>query len=302
MKRYFCAIIVLLWSCDLIHAQSTPQFDFNSEYDYSHAFRNSDGDFDDYLNIQLMLIFKSDLNNKEKLKLYHRLYEIEHTSTISYQTVDDNPLKFHTPSDTLFLNATVDFGTILESNNKQREGFKMRFKSPVTKIDPALFAETVSYIKLPFTGNLEYKPSRSTCVTYLVAIEGKDVIDNDIITNYGRSLVDTNGTLVVAAVADLSSYSIPKQVKAIGDGALRGCVLEEIVIPQNVTSIGEAAFELCAKLKTVTIFSEIPIEIKDSSFETGKESDYVIYVPKQCYKDYRKKYPLLKKRFKAIRE
>ncbi|WP_457848591.1 leucine-rich repeat domain-containing protein, partial [Staphylococcus aureus] len=39
----------------------------------------------------------------------------------------------------------------------------------------------------------------------------------------------------------------------IGDGALTGSTIEEIVIPASVTSIGRGAFAACTRLKTIAI-------------------------------------------------
>lgn len=293
MRKNICVIIVVLLGSFTINAQVAPQFSFNAKNDYS-ILTGKNGDCDEYLNSLILLFLTPEMNNN-KLKLYHRLYEIEHTSVICYRTVDKALLNFHTTVDTLFQGIPVYFGAVLENNRKSGKEMELWFHSPVKRIDPTIFAPNVSYIKLPASKGLEYSPSRTSCVTNLAVIEGRDVVD-------GHALVDSKGTLIVAAVAGLSSYTIPTQVRVVGDGAFRGCKLKKVVIPENVVSIGMSAFELCDSLECVTILSDVPIEIKESAFRTDKEAEYVIYVPEVCYKTYRKMYPELKKKFKKIKD
>ena len=292
MKKYFISVL-LVFGLTGAKAQISPQYDFNSEYDFSWLFYSEDGDYVVYWNITFTLFLNNDLNNKEKLKLYHRLYEIERTSIIGYQTVDGTPLNLHSERDTMHLGRPVDFGATLVENDKSGNIIKMFFSSPVTRIDPIIFDSSVTYIKLPSSRNLHYDKSPAVNVANLAGMEGKDVIDN-------RALVNSNKELIVAAVAGLSTYSVPDNVAIIGEGAFRGCTLKTIVLPESVTRIDDVAFEHCANLDTIYILSPEPIQISSTAFDSDKKHKYKIYVPEQCYKAYRKMYPELKKRFEEI--
>ena len=293
MKKYIVVTMLILSLCVVGHTQITPQFSFHAQSDNGSLLsKYKDNDYMTHLASQLLLLFGVD-SNKEKVQLLHRMYEIEHTSLIHYMTNDGNPLDLKTDSDTLAEKIEVDFGAILEANSKSNEEFRLWFSSPVTKIDPVLFASSVTYIKLPDTDQLEYGTSITSCATNLACIKGKDVIDE-------RSLVDANGRLIVAAVAGLTAFTIPQKVVTIGRGAFRGSLIKDIVLPENVERIEEAAFELCENLESVTILASNPIEISESAFDNSKSFKYKIFVPNQCYKTYRKMYPTLKRRFKKI--
>ena len=295
MKKRILFTMLILSLCVVGQSQTNPQFEFYNQTDYTSLLSSIEGnDYMTYFAIQLVLFFEEN-NNKDKVQLVHRLYEIEHTSIIQYTTDDGESLNFKTDSDTLSKNTEVDFGTTLEANTSDFWGAKkLWFASPVTKIDPAIFAQNVSYIKFPSSSGLKYESSPSMCVTNLSHLDGLDVINN-------RLLVDKDGTLIAAAVAGLKDFTIPNQISRIGEGAFRGCTLKSITIPENVESIGDGAFEICSEMESITILSPNLIHIGNSSFETGKEYKYKIYVPKQCYKAYRQQHPSLKRRFKKIK-
>ena len=59
--------------------------------------------------------------------------------------------------------------------------------------------------------------------------------------------------LTVAMAAPGKTYTVPKNVKVIGENALILCGFEEVIIPEGVTELKNAVFEGCAKLKTVNI-------------------------------------------------
>lgn len=273
-------------------SQSHPQYSFNSDGDYASLFSDSDSDYSEYWSIKLLLIL-SDINNKEKVQLYHRLYEIEHTSLILYRTLDGDTLEFHPLPDPTGRERSLDFGAAIANNTEGSIDYthKLWFTAPVTKIDPALFLEEVTYIKFPDTQGLQYKSSPFINVRNLKQMEGKDVVNDQV-------LISADSTLIAAAVAGLDAFTIPENVKAIGAGAFRGCTLKTITVSANVKSIGASAFDQCEKLESVTILSKEPIQIDESAFNTNKELKYKIYVPKECYKAYRKANPNIKKRFK----
>jgi hypothetical protein len=61
-------------------------------------------------------------------------------------------------------------------------------------------------------------------------------------------------TLIQYPEGKVGSYSIPNNVTSIGDGAFEGCTgLTSVTIPNSVTSIGNIAFDGCSSLTNVTI-------------------------------------------------
>ena len=293
MKKHLIILLLSTLLSVMGYSQTNPQFEFNAQANnISLLSHYEDDDYMTYLVSQLLLLLG--VNNKETVELLYRMYEIEHTSLIQYMTTTNEPLNLKTDSDTLLEKIEVDFGANLRSNSESDGAFKLWFASPVTKIDAALFATNVTYIKLPSIKELEYESSPSICVENLSFLEGLDVIDNSV-------LVDRERKIIAAAVAGYTEFVIPDQISKIGVGSFRGCTLNSIVIPENVQTIEDAAFELCNQLESVTILSPVPIQIGNTSFETDRKYKYTIYVPKQCYKAYRKAYPSLKKRFKKIK-
>ena len=292
MKKISIIIMLVLTICIKGHSQSLPQYSFNSSRSYASLF-STDDDYTEYLSIKLLLLLGDNMNNKEKVQLYHRLYEIEHTSLILYRTMEGDTLEFHPLPDPSGQDGTIDFGATLAGNSEGMYDFtnKLWFTAPVTKIDPTLFSEEVTYIKFPATQGLQYKSSPFINVKNLKQMEGKDVVDD-------RVLISSDGTLIAAAVAGIDVFTIPETVNAIGAGAFRGCTLKSITISANVKSIGASAFDQCENLEAVTILSEEPIHIDESAFSANKKLKYKIYVPKDCYKAYRKANPSIKKRFK----
>lgn len=277
-----------------MNGQRNPQYEFYSHYDLSFLNQNAKNDADEIsrTNIVLMLADLFGLNDKHLVDLHYRVYQLEHTSVIKYDTNDSIPLNFNC-EDSLDLGIDVDFGTPLISNNKRfSDRFNLRFASPVAKIAPDLFSESVTNIKLPFTDSLTYISSPNICVTNLQRIEGKDVIDN-------TALISQNGVLIAAAVAGKDSYTIPNGVKEIGAGALRGCSLKELVIPETVMFIGEKAFAKCNQMKSLTIYSDEVVHISESCFDEQTIAQLNIYVPKKNIKSYKKILPSVKK-IKAI--
>ena len=298
MKQIFISAILVFSFCTTAFSQTNPQFGFNAESDYSE-FTNTGNDYSDYLLSRVLVAFVGDLSNKDKLQLCYRMYEIEHTSKIVYATLDDKPLPLQTSDDSARLDLLpVDFGAALEDNDEDEieDGveFSLWFAAPVTKIDPAIFAAPVTRVALPSVDRLEYRASAASCVRNLVEIKGKDVVDKHL-------LVNRRGELIVAAVAGRTRYDIPSQVTKIGDGAFRGCTLQEVYIPGSVKQIGEKAFDMCEELQSVYLFTPVPIQIAPSAFSNEKSLKYKVYVPKESLKLYKKQCPSLKKRLKPMK-
>lgn len=289
-------VIISFLCCSFLqmNGQNNPQYAFYGNYDLSFLNKNAKNDVDESESTELVLLLAKffELEDKSIVDLHYRLYEIEHTSVISYTTINDAPLNFQCV-DSLDVGQVVDFGSSLICNKRNENRFRLGFASPVTKIDPNLFTESVISIKLPSTNNLVYYSSPSICVKNLKEIIGKDVVNQ-------RILVSKDGKLFVAAVSDLKTYIVPDVVKEIGDGAFRGCQLEELVIPETVSCIGSNVFDNCFQLKSLVLKSNDVVSIAESCFGNQTLSELTIRVPKKTLKHYKKKYPSLKNQFKAI--
>ena len=76
--------------------------------------------------------------------------------------------------------------------------------------------------------------------------------ENTVYRSEGGGLYQGNVLLRVPRGRQ-GSVSVAEETVEIAPGALRGCCLEEIVLPATVRSIGERAFEDCEKLRAVAI-------------------------------------------------
>ena len=94
----------------------------------------------------------------------------------------------------------------------------------------------------------------------------------------GRCLI-IDGLLDSFAPAELTSYTIPSGVTAIGNGAFFGCSsLTSITIPEGVTTIGHQAFIACYTLASVYCKATTPPTLGNNVF-LYNATDRKIYVP-----------------------
>ena len=88
-----------------------------------------------------------------------------------------------------------------------------------------------------------------------------------------------NGTLVAFASSGLPEYTIPDEVKVIGERAFSDCdSLKTVTISSSVTSIGDLAFSSCYKLTSVTIPASVTT-IGERAFEGDRLTTVVAYNP-----------------------
>jgi hypothetical protein len=72
---------------------------------------------------------------------------------------------------------------------------------------------------------------------------------------------------------------IPENVTSIGNYAFYGCSgLESLTIGSGVTSYGNSAFQNCSKLTSVTVSSSTPVAITQNVFTN--RTNATLYVPK----------------------
>lgn len=290
--KVIAIIFMIMLSSHDAKAQMTPQYDFYGMYDLSFLGQNASNDADEIVRTDFVLLLGRffELEEKNIVDLHYRLYELKHTSTIAYETVDKEPLDFHCV-DSVGKGLEVDFGSSLICQN---DSFELRFASPITRIDPHLFSNNVSYLRLPSSNSLSYISSSTIFVNNLARIEGKDVVDN-------RFLISKDGTLIVAAVAMIESCVVPDGVRSVGAGAFQGGRLEVLNLPTTTIDVGENALANCPNLKILKLDSDEVVSIHESCFENTSLTNLTIYVPKKTLKAYKKAYPALKGQFKSIK-
>ena len=85
----------------------------------------------------------------------------------------------------------------------------------------------------------------------------------------------------------IKKVTLSKSVEVIGEGALSGTSIDEIVIPEGVVSIEKDAFNGCTKLYSVIFEGATPPQLGAGVFQScGQEC--VIYVPAANIKAYKK--------------
>lgn len=274
--------------------QYHPQFWDNSSVG-SYADNMSSADIQtEALLLKLQLILDSD-RMPETMYLQHlyRIYEIEQTATIDYVTASGEPLPWKEEDEhaaTLF-GAEVEDNSINEKKSEETGAtvYTLKFKSPVTSISGELFSEDVMSLRLPGQADVSYIPSKATNVQRLKRLTGGGT--------HNGMLISTNGTLITAATADTTSCHIPKEVHHIGVCAFSHSGIEELIIPEGVQTIGEEAF-VGTQMKRLYIMASTPPSISTQDLMTLSET--IIYVPKKQLKIYKKAWPSVKKKLKAL--
>lgn len=131
--------------------------------------------------------------------------------------------------------------------------------------------------------NNPFYDSRNNCNAIIESATNKLISDgsNSIIPSSVTSLGDwvfygRNATEIV----------IPQQITTIGHGAYGGCsYLESIILSPSLTTIYNEAFRYANKLKEVHAYTPSPIDISDGVF-INDLSDVTLFVPKGCKSSY----------------
>lgn len=253
---------------------------------------NNKGKIESASDLESVLIKVAYMNDRQRIDLLARLYEIEKKCYIMYDTTDGEALDFKTERNEGDNVIPVNFGAQLVSTSKGPNGIHcLKFANPVTDIDANLFSENVSSIVLPISKKLNYCNNSRKDVSNLKHIEGYDVKNN--------FLIDRDSTLIVGAVYGLSEIYVPNYVKTLGEDCFRNSKLERINIPSSVRTIKAGAFDKCTELKDIIFESEHIVDIDENAFYGESVNLLNIYVPKNMQKLYKNKYPFLKKRIMA---
>lgn len=255
--------------------------DFVDEYDSIYSYLNS--------------LEERNLSKRGKIELLYRRYLIDKTGVIVYIYDSGDSLSIAATEREKFVDYNqADFGTSVKRKDisDKLNRVNLRFRGPVTHIDPMLFRKDIIFISLPLTFGLSYTSSPDIRVDNLAYITGKEVVDN-------KFLIDQSETLIVVAARGENIVSIPEGVKNIGAGALRGANIDTICIPESVLSIGEKAFDL-STTSCIVINSESMLEIEQNAFGDTPNESLKVYVPKKLVKTYKKQFPKLKKRIFSL--
>ena len=110
-------------------------------------------------------------------------------------------------------------------------------------------------------------------ITSMVVESGNPNYDS---RNDCNAIIETaNNTLI----AGCKNTIIPNNVASIGEAAFYGCSgLTSIDIPNSVTSIGDGAFDKCSNLTSVTALNPTPVAITNYVFTN--RTNATLYVPK----------------------
>lgn len=339
MKKFITTIIIVILGFTKMYCQTNPQYEFYSNYDISSltggvkncveeakcieyalglhdilrkdslnevdrllgslyldgiCLNNGNGNESNY-NRESILIKVMHLNDRQRIDMLTRLYEIENTCYIRYATKDGNKINFQSAADNNEKNLIpVDFGAQLVSNGEYGNNHVLKFANPITKIDANLFNENIEMVRLPKNTKLSYINNATKNVSNLSWIEGRDAFSD-------RELISSDSTLIVVATAYLSEYSVPDCVRIIGNDCFRNCGLVKVMIPESVSKIESSAFSGCTNLNELHIQGNTVIELCENAFDENKGATWSIYVPKKILKQYKKKYPYLKKRLVGIK-
>jgi Bacterial Ig-like domain (group 4). len=92
-------------------------------------------------------------------------------------------------------------------------------------------------------------------------------VNNVNYSSIGGLLYDKAGTTLIECPRSITSVSIPENVTRIGDSAFQGCSkLTGITLPQSITSIGDSTFGGCSALTGITLPQSV-ISIGDRAFD-----------------------------------
>ncbi|MBO4379439.1 MAG: leucine-rich repeat domain-containing protein [Muribaculaceae bacterium] len=153
-------------------------------------------------------------------------------------------------------------------------------KLPVTGIGTwAFWGSTITTLTLPAGINYIGEEPFSSCPTLKEFIVDAG---NATFKAVDGVLMTADGTTLVAfPAAKADNYVIPEQVDSIGDNAFNDCGnLKQITIPASVRKIGNYAFAACTSLSEIRIAVAEPIAVPDNAFNGVDKPNCRLIVPK----------------------
>lgn len=133
------------------------------------------------------------------------------------------------------------------------------FDRPITRIPAYAFprCNTLESITMPESVKNFYNSSFLDCTNL------KEF--NHSCASADKRCLICNGTLKIFAPSNITEYTIPNGVTAIGKGVFRGTKLKKVVISEGVQIIDSCAFQFCKNLCEVIMPNSI-LEIGQSAF------------------------------------
>ena len=178
---------------------------------------------------------------------------------IYYTTSDKQPIKFE--------NNTFNASIVSNTYSHKSQQFVLTFNGDITTIEGDLSSDKLTSIYLPNKLTDIKKPFDCKNLTTIRLPE--NISFNPISTFENCPALNTilgpcasedsicyinNGELIYFLGAGITKYAIPNNVTTIGNSAFNGCTgLSSINIPESVTTIGNKVFSGCKGLKNITI-------------------------------------------------
>jgi len=106
-------------------------------------------------------------------------------------------------------------------------------------------------------------------------------VDSTKYTSIDGILYNKDVTTLIRCPTVIDSIIIPNTVKTVGEGAFYECEkLKEVIIPEGVTNIGDYAFDLCYGLRNITIPKDVQ-SIGNWAFYGCSKMEHVYYAGTQ---------------------
>lgn len=138
----------------------------------------------------------------------------------------------------------------------------------------------VTPVKMAYPDNLEVDLGESETV-----LVGYDAFDSKVKDNfvYSRS----EDALYYVPLNVTPKFEVPSTVKKITDKAFVFCDnLTEVVLPENLTELGENVWQACGKIEKVVCTNPNPIEASSNIFDNKVYDNATLLVPDGCKAKY----------------